>query len=418
MSLEFETVSLGEHLYIKGRIGWKGLKKDEYLDNGNYRIINATALEEDGINWDDCGYITKERFSESPEIILKEKDILISKDGTIGKLGCVKELHIPSTVASGVFVVRNLNKDYIDTDFLYYYFKSPFFKWFIKSVTEGSVIPHLYQRDFTDMEFNLFDLEVQKKCSAILNAIEEKININKRINKNLEDTVLKIFDSWFVKFKLSNDLCDSKLGLIPKGWKIDYLGSKKSCSIIGSGIDEFNDSKIYIATADVDNSIITSNDTLITMDDKPSRANMQPVPKSIWFAKMIESRKLIMIDDYSNDLFDNYIFSTGFCGLKCVDKYFYYLWAFLLSDTFDTIKNNFCTGTTMQAINNKDTKLIEFVLPDDRTIDQFNSIAKPMFKKIYYNNLEIKKLQKLRDILLPKLMSGKIDVSEVNCDLE
>ena len=182
---EFKTVPLGDHLYIKGRIGWKGLKKDEYLDEGEYRIINATALEEGEINWDDCGYISKDRFDESPEIILKENDILISKDGTIGKLGYVKELNMNSTVASGVFVVRNQNENYIDTDFLYYYFKSPFFKWFIKSVTEGSVIPHLYQRDFTDMEFNLFDIGIQKKCSSILNAIEEKINVNKKINKNI-----------------------------------------------------------------------------------------------------------------------------------------------------------------------------------------------------------------------------------------
>lgn len=237
-------------------------------------------------------------------------------------------------------------------------------------------------------------------------------------NKNLEEQLLRIFDSWFLKFELSNEFSDSKLGLIPKGWKIDYLGSKKSCSIIKSGIDEFDNSKIYIATADVDNSIITSNDTLITMDDKPSRANMQPISNSIWFAKMIDSKKLIMVDEYCNDLLNNYIFSTGFCGLKCVDKYFYYLWTFLLTDVFDVMKNNFCTGTTMQAINNKDTKLIEFVLPDDKTITQFNSIAKPMFKKIYYNNLEIKKLQRLRDALLPKLMSGEIDVSKINCDLE
>lgn len=72
----------------------------------------------------------------------------------------------------------------------------------------------------------------------------------------------------------------------------------------------------------------------------------------------------------------------------------------------------------MQAINNKDTKLIEFILPDDKTINQFNVIAKLMFKKIYCNSLEIKKLQKLRDTLLPKLMSGEIDVSKINCDLE
>ncbi|MBQ2635586.1 MAG: restriction endonuclease subunit S, partial [Methanobrevibacter sp.] len=146
----------------------------------------------EGINWDECGYISKERFDESPEIILKDKDILISKDGTIGKLGYVKNLDMDSTVASGIFVVRNQNEDYIDTDFLYYYFRSPFFKWFIKSVTEGSVIPHLYQRDFTDMEFNLFELDTQKKCSYILNAIEEKINVNRKININFIEINLSL----------------------------------------------------------------------------------------------------------------------------------------------------------------------------------------------------------------------------------
>ena len=224
---------------------------------------------------------------------------------------------------------------------------------------------------------------------------------------------MEIFNSWFFKFELSTEFIDSSLGVIPKGWNVDYLGSKKSCSIIGSGIDDFNHSKIYIATADVDNSIITNNETLITFEDKPSRANMQPVEKSIWFAKMIDSRKLIMVDNYCYELLNNYIFSTG-CGLKCKDEYFYYLWTFLLSDTFDTIKNNFCTGTTMQAINNKDTKLIKFVLPDNELLSKFNNIAEPIYQKIYYNNLEINKLQKLRDVLLPKLMSGEIDVSKVN----
>ena len=154
------------------------------------------------------------------------------------------------------------------------------------------------------------------------------------------------------------------------------------------------------------------------MEDKPSRANMQPIEKSIWFAKMIESRKLIMVDDYCEDLINNYIFSTGFCGLECSKEYFYYLWTFLLTDGFDTMKNNFCTGTTMQSINNKDTKMIKFVLPDKETISNFNKIAKPIYEKIYYNNREINELSSLRDTLLPKLMSGEIDISEINCDLD
>lgn len=72
----------------------------------------------------------------------------------------------------------------------------------------------------------------------------------------------------------------------------------------------------------------------------------------------------------------------------------------------------------MQAINNKDTKLIEFVIPNDVLLFRFNSIAEPIYKEIYYNTTEIKKLQKLRDTLLPMLMSGEIDITKVNYDLE
>lgn len=318
--------------------------------------------------------------------------------------------------SNDIYVLRS-NENY-DSKFLYYVLSSDDFFSYVMANAKGTKMPRGDKKAIQNYKVPNFSIDKQKKISSFLGEIDRKIEINKKLNKNLEDTILKIFDSWFVKFELSNELSDSKLGLIPKGWKIDYLGSKKSCSIIKSGINEFDDSKVYVATADVDNSIITNNDTLITMDDKPNRANMQPITKSIWFAKMIDSRKLIMVDDYCNDLLNNYIFSTGFCGLKCVDKYFYYLWTFLLTDAFEVMKNNFCTGTTMQAINNKDTKLIEFILPDDKTINQFNVIAKLMFKKIYYNNLEIKKLQKLRDTLLPKLMSGEIDVSKINCDLE
>jgi len=317
------------------------------------------------------------------------------------------------------FIVLREKEGVSDKDFIYYLSNSEYFKEpAIKSMV-GSSGRQRVQRDVVEnLDIYVPPLNTQKKIGKLLSLFDQKISLNKKINNHLEEIILEIFDRWFVKFELSDELKSSKLGLIPKGWDIDYLGSKKSCTIIGSGIRNFEDSKIYIATADVDNSIITYNENLITMEDKPSRANMQPVPKSIWFAKMIDSRKLIMVDEYSSELLDNYIFSTGFCGLKCVDKYFYYLWTFLLTDAFNTMKNNFCTGTTMQAINNKDTKLIEFVLPDDNLLSQFNSIAEPIFKEIYYNNNEIKKLQNLRDILLPKLMSGEIDVAEINYDLK
>ena len=410
MSLEWESKSFSNLVdiigggtpktsveeYWDGDIPWISIKD---FNNGQKYVLNTEKT------------ITELGLKNSSTKILKKNDIIISARGTVGEVAMIKYDMAFNQSCYGLRV-----HDFLDKEFVYYLLKYNISK--LKNMVHGAVFDTITTNTFENIIVNLPPLKYQEKISFLLSNIDNLIEVKIHENKNLEDTILKIFDSWFVKFELSNEFSDSKLGLIPKGWKIDYLGSKKSCSIIRSGIDEFDNSKIYVATADVDNSIITSNDTLITMNDKPSRANMQPIAKSIWFAKMIDSRKLIMIDDYCSDLLNNYIFSTGFCGLKCVDKYFYYLWAFLLTDAFDVMKNNFCTGTTMQAINNKDTKLIEFVLPDDNIINQFNVIAKPMFKKIYYNSLEIKKLQKLRDTLLPKLMSGEIDVSKINCDLE
>lgn len=388
----------------------------ENQENSGYYFVSVKDIDEGEIDYSNARQITKYDFEDTDKRTkLENEDILITNSGTIGKFVFVNSpLSRKTTFQKSVAIIKP-DKNKILPKFLYYYLISE--KRRLIEYAGGTTQKNLLLRDIRNFEVEIPNEIKQKKIINILNDIDQLIKVKKTLNKNLEEQILGIFDSWFVKFDLSNKLVKSNLGLIPEGWEIDYLGSKKSCSLIGSGINEFDNGKIYIATADVDNSIITNHETKITMNSKPSRANMQPIAKSIWFAKMIDSRKLIMVDDYSNELLDNYIFSTGFCGLKCVDKYFYYLWTFLLTDAFDTIKNNFCTGTTMQAINNKDTKLIEYVLPDDEIIIKFNSIAKPIFKKIYYNNLEIKKLQKLRDTLLPKLMSGEIDITKVNCDL-
>ena len=152
---ETTSVKLGDYLYIKGRIGWKGLKKNEYLSESKYRSINVETLTKSGIDWNKAGYISEERYTESPEIMLQIGDILLSKDGTIGKIGYVDELELPTSVASGIFVIRNNNPSVISTTFIYYLLKSKLFDSFNIARTEGSVIPHLYQKDFMDFDFPL-----------------------------------------------------------------------------------------------------------------------------------------------------------------------------------------------------------------------------------------------------------------------
>lgn len=183
---ETTSVKLGDYLYIKGRIGWKGLKKNEYLSESNYRIINGETLTKSGIDWNKAGYISEERYTESPEIMLQIGDILLSKDGTIGKIGYVDELELPTSVASGIFVIRNNNPSVISTTFIYYLLKSKLFDSFIIARTEGSVIPHLYQKDFMDFEFPLPSPELMTKfeqtTSPMFNQIINNLKENKKLN--------------------------------------------------------------------------------------------------------------------------------------------------------------------------------------------------------------------------------------------
>ena len=186
-------VKLGDYLYIKGRIGWKGLKKSEYLSQSGYRIINGETLTKSGIDWNKAGYISEERYTESPEIMLRVGDILLSKDGTIGKIGYVDCLELPTSVASGIFVIRNNKPDIISTTFIYYLLKSRLFESFIAARTEGSVIPHLYQKDFMEFEFPLPTsdkmAEFEELTEPMFSQIVNNLNENKKL-ATLRDSLL------------------------------------------------------------------------------------------------------------------------------------------------------------------------------------------------------------------------------------
>ncbi|MCR5322477.1 MAG: restriction endonuclease subunit S [Lachnospiraceae bacterium] len=186
-------MKLGDYLYIKGRIGWKGLKKSEYLPQSGYRIINGETLTQTGIDWNKAGYISEERYVESPEIMLKVGDILLSKDGTIGKIGYVDCLELPTSVASGIFVIRNNKPNIISTTFIYYLLKSQLFNSFIAARTEGSVIPHLYQKDFMEFEFPLPSpnkmAQFEEITESMFSQIVNNLNENKRLSM-LRDNLL------------------------------------------------------------------------------------------------------------------------------------------------------------------------------------------------------------------------------------
>lgn len=180
---DWELKSVGTHCIVKARIGWQGLRSDEYLSSGEYGLITSTDLVDGRVNWGSCCFVPKSRYLQDSNIIVREDDTLVSKDGTIGKVGIVQNIPFPSTLNSGVFVIRPKFDD-VYKKYLAFAFKSVYFQDFINRLTAGSTIVHLYQKDIVNFKFPVPSPIEQKAIAEALSDVDELIGaLDKKIAK-------------------------------------------------------------------------------------------------------------------------------------------------------------------------------------------------------------------------------------------
>jgi type I restriction enzyme, S subunit len=172
----WKTIRIKDFTKLKGRIGWQGLTTKDYIDEGPF-LVTGTDFYNGIINWNTCEHISDERYNEAPEIHLMEGDLLITKDGTIGKVAVVKDLIKKASLNSGVLLIRVLEGFEFDKTFLYYVLQSSeFWVWYNSSQTGSSTIKHLYQNQFSYFAFTYPSFNEQKKISRHLNEIVSKID--------------------------------------------------------------------------------------------------------------------------------------------------------------------------------------------------------------------------------------------------
>lgn len=425
-------INVGRDLYLHGRIGWKGLNISEYLSNGNYRIINATALMDGFVDWNNCGFITKERYEESPEIMLKENDILISKDGTLGKIGYVKNMISECTVAAGIFVLRNTIPDQLDFDYLYHLLKSNVFKNFIRNYkASGSTINHLYQVDLEHFEVDVPSISSQRKIADVLSALDDKIALNHRINAKLEQMAKRLYDYWFVQFDFPNAegkpykssggkmVYNATLKReIPEGWEVKPLDSFISAFNSGDwGADEPSDSQSLevrcIRGADINTLAnlpkrfikntntykLLSNWNLVI--EKSGGSPTQSTARSAFITPGVLER------NGGNVVCSNFCEAFSFVDFQA-SAFFYYTWKMFYDNGImfnyegkTSGIRNFMTDTFLANL---------WIVPPQNLIESFFAKAKTIHAKIDANISESIKLTALRDKLLPLLMNGQVTV--------
>lgn len=181
----WEATRIDKLCCLKARIGWQGLTTGEYLLQGDYVLVTGTDFKDGYIDWKNCCYVSKWRYDQDANIQIREGDILISKDGTIGKVAFLNRIPGPGTLNSGVFVVRPKQDSVINKEYLSCFLKSIWFKSFIDQLTAGSTINHLYQKDF--VKFQLVypnDISEQTRIATALSNIDTLISeLSKLIEK-------------------------------------------------------------------------------------------------------------------------------------------------------------------------------------------------------------------------------------------
>ncbi len=411
---------LQENLIIKGRIGWKGLKKSEYLEEG-YAIINGQQILDGAVDWKNVGRISEDRYLESPEIMLQQDDILMTKDGTIGKTAYVRELKEPATVASGVFVIRN-NSDKITQKFLYQYFSSHYFKHLVQSRIEGSVIPHIYQKDIQKLAVPLPPVSEQEQIAKILFDIDDKIDVNKKINENLEELGKTLFKRWFIDFEFPNEegepykssggeMIESELGMIPKGWEIKKMielvsmlkpGTNYQPKRIDEGVPFLNGRNI------IDGVINTKDISYISKEDYEFiHKKWIPEENDLLITRIgtLGNVGIVRKKDLPIGIHYNMIV------IKENDKYIKYpgLYFMIKSEYFLKEYHLRKKQTVQEYITIDEVENIP-IFYDSDIIKKFENSFDKLLKLILQNKQNIENLEELKQSLLPKLMSGQIRV--------
>lgn len=153
---------------LNARIGWQRLTKAEYMSKGDYLLITGTDFTETHeIDYSTCVYVTEERYKQDSKIQLKNGDILITKDGTLGKVAQVKGLEMPATLNGGVFVVRCKDGS-LENRFILHYLLSNHFQSVVEQQKTGSTISHLTQTLFSRLMIPIPPLEIQREIVRIL----------------------------------------------------------------------------------------------------------------------------------------------------------------------------------------------------------------------------------------------------------
>ena len=373
--------------YYGGNIPWLNTKEI------NFNRISETEKT-----------ITDEGLNNSSAKWIPAKSVIVAMYGATAGKTAITQIPLTTNQACCNLTIDSAKADY---RFVYYALYNDY--TYLASLANGGAQQNLNAQQIKDFEIPFPSLKEQKYIANILSSLDDKIELNRRINDNLEQQAQALFKSWFVDFEPFKDrkFVDSELGMIPEGWRVEELGN------ITNSITEKAGNRTDVKVL----SPVNTGELLLSEEYFTKQVYSKNLAKYIMVAPNDFSYNpaRINIGSIGMNTFDfSGCVSPVYIVFRCEKGYHHFFNIFKTTKNFKEEVNTRAIGGVRQTLSYKDFSLIKIVYPPKEVVEQFNKIYSHIMTLIKKNVLENKRLHQTRDILLPKLMSGELKINDIN----
>lgn len=362
------------------------------VESGEY-MVSVKDFTEYGFDFTSCRRISSEDYEmlKRNGCVPEQDDILIGKDGAryFEDIIIYRQPERPALLSS--IAILRCNKEEILPEFLYYTLRTPSFKQDVRdNYGSGSAIPRIILKDFKRMPISFPSLDVQRQITAVISILDQRIQINTKINDNLAELLQAVYQERF--------------------------GDVSAATELGTLSDICSYSRDRVAVSELNASTYFSTENML-----PGKAGATEAASLPTIPQTTACHKGDTLISNIRPYFKKIVYCEDRCGCStdvlCFTpvqpKYAAYLFSTLYADKFFAFMVAGSKGTKMPRGDKQQIMAYPAALPSDEELDEFNKLALPILAQLHSNKAENKRLSATRDALLPKLMSGEIDASDI-----
>lgn len=396
------------------------LKVDCFVSKG-FPIIDGANLKGIKVTDNITKFVTEEKARSLHRSIAKKNDVIVTISGNVGQIS-----YIPSDSKYDEYLVSqrqfratfDTTKVYVP--YLIYYFHTKEGQHKILSFANQTGVPALAQplKNFKNIDIQLPKIEIQKSIASILEKLDSKIELNRRINENLEQQVQALFKSWFVDFVPFKDgkFVDSELGKIPEGWKVgtigDYCKIRSGFAFKSSWWTDKGVKVVKIKNISSSGNLDMNDCSYVNKENTLKAKEFSLKPGDLLIAMTGATiGKFCLVPILKERMYVNQRVGKFFLGENPILKV-PFIYGLLKRENIISQIINKGQGSAQPNISANDIESIPIILPTKEIISKYNEMVSPYFSLLIKELNECDYLANLRDTLLPKLMSGELKLSE------